>query len=55
MYTHIWHIHLRTCLLCHLCEYRTYRGIDMKAHLKKKHADHEDEWVEPLPDLTDLR
>ena len=48
-FTHICRVHLGTCLQCHLCDYRTYRGVDMSSHLNKKYANQEDDWVEPLP------
>ena len=53
-FTHICHIHLGTCLLCRLYDYRTYRVVDMCTHLKCVHPHQENEWLEPLPDLSDL-
>ena len=51
-FTHVQRVHLGTCLLCCLCDYHTYRGVNMSSHLNKKHADQEDDWVEPLPDVN---
>ena len=51
LFTHVRRVHLGICITCRLCNYRTYRGVDMRAHLCKTHPKDEEEWLEPLPDL----
>ena len=41
MFTHIHRVHLGVCILCQLCNYHTYRGVDISAHLRKEHKDQE--------------
>ena len=54
LFTHVHRVHLGVCIQCRLCDYRTYRGVDMKSHLSKAHPSREDEWLEPLPSLEGL-
>ena len=54
LFTHVCRVHLGVCILCQLCDYRTYRGVDFSAHLCKHHPQQEDDWLEPLPDLDNL-
>ena len=51
LFTHVRRVHLGVCIACRLCNYRTYRGVDMRSHLCKTHPTDEEEWLEPLPDL----
>ena len=52
--THVRAEHLRHCLQCHLCDYRTFRSMDFKPHLTVKHPSHSAEWYKPLPDLSSI-
>ena len=54
LFTHVRRVHLGICIACRLCEYRTYRGVDMTTHFKKVHPNDEDNWLEPLPELEGL-
>ena len=54
LFTHVHHVHLGVCILCRLCNYRTYHGVNFSAHLHKQHPQQEDDWMEPLPDLDNL-
>ena len=51
LFTHVRRVHLGICIACRLCNYHTYRGVDMRSHLRKTHPTDEEEWLEPLPDL----
>ena len=54
LFTHVHWVHLGVCILCQLCNYRTYCGVNFSAHLHKHHPQQEDDWLELLPDIDDL-
>ena len=54
LFTHVRHVHLSICIACRLCEYHTYRGVDMTTHLKKVHPNDEEDWLKPIPNLEGL-
>ena len=50
--THIRHKHLAVCIQCRICGKRSFRAVDMSAHLRMIHPDEKGKWYEPHP--TDL-
>ena len=50
--THIRHKYLAVCIQCRICGKRSFRAVDMSAHLRMVHPDEKDKWYEPDP--TDL-
>ena len=47
--THIRHKHLAVCIQCRICGKRSFRAVDMSAHLRMIHPDEKDKWYEPDP------